>query len=62
MRSASALDRLLAVCDSTLMVLHAGDLSSLPLSGSHKMRGIQACCINENPFIDDPFAVQVSFV
>ena len=44
------------------MVLHAGDLSSLPLSGSHKMRGIQACCINENPFIDDPFAVQVSFV
>jgi len=59
LRSASALDRLLAVCDSTLMVLNASDLSSLPLSGSHKMRGIQACCINENPLIDDPFAVQM---
>ena len=59
LRSASALERLLAVCDSTLMVLNASDLTSLPLSGSHKMRGIHACCINENPCIDDPFAVQM---
>ena len=33
LRSASALDRLLALCDSTLMVMNAGDLSSLSLSG-----------------------------
>ena len=59
LRSASALDRLLALCDSTLMVLNSNDLSSLSLSGSHKMRGVQACCINENPTVDDPFAVQM---
>ena len=23
------------------------------------MRGVQACCINENPTVDDPFAVQM---
>lgn len=59
LRSASALDRLIALCDSTLMVLNAQDLSSLSLSGSHKMKGVQACCINENPSLDDPFAVQL---
>ena len=59
LRSASALDRLLALCDSTLMVLNSNDLTSLSLSGAHKMRGVQACCINENPTVDDPFAVQM---
>ncbi len=60
LRSASALDRLIALCDSTLMVLNAEDLSSLSLSGAHKMKGVQACCINENPpELDDPFAVQL---
>ena len=49
----------LALCDSTLMVLNSNDLSSLSLSGAHKMRGVQACCINENPTVDDPFAVQM---
>ena len=41
------------------MVLNSNDLSSLSLSGAHKMRGVQACCINENPTVDDPFAVQM---
>ena len=59
LRSASALDRLLALCDSTLMVLNAKDLTSLSLSGSHKMRNVQACCINENPTLDDPFAGKI---
>ena len=59
LRSASALDRILALCDTNLMVLNATDLTSLSLTGSQKMRGIQACCINENPTVDDPFALQV---
>lgn len=59
LRSASALDRLLALCDSTLMVLNASDLSVLPLSGSPKFRGVHACCVNENPNSDDPFSLQM---
>ncbi len=78
-RSASALSRLLVLCDGSLSVLSvredgdegggggAGgeafgkeDLLPLPLSGSSKLRGAQACCVNENPFrTDDPFAVQM---
>ena len=57
LRSASALDRLLALCDSTLLVLNAPDLSALPLNS--KMRGVTACCVNENPLSGDPFSVQV---
>ena len=59
LRSASALDRILALCDTNLIVLNATDLTTLSLTGSQKMRGIQACCINENPTVDDPFALQV---
>ncbi len=70
MRSASALSRLLVLCDGGLHVLNVlsrdevvesgkEDLSLLPLSGSSKLRGAQACCVNENPNTDDPFAVQM---
>ena len=40
--------------------LYQDDLSLVPLSGAAKLRGAQACCVNENPRTDDPFAVQVS--
>ena len=58
LRSASAIDRLLAVCDSTLYVLRSHDLTPLPLAGS-KMKGVTACCANENPTTNDPFSIQV---
>ena len=59
LRSASALERILVVCDFTLTVLTSADLSPLPLAGSSKMKGVTACCTNENPSNDDPFSVQV---
>jgi hypothetical protein len=59
LRSASALDRLLVLCDATLYVINASDLSPLSLSGSPKFKGVTACCVNENPNTDDPFSVQV---
>jgi hypothetical protein len=59
LRSASALDRLLVLCDATLYVVNASDLSSLNLTGSPKFKGVTACCVNENPQSDDPFSVQV---
>ena len=61
LRSASALDRLLVLCDATLYVINASDLSLLNLSGSSKFKGVIACCVNENPNMDDPFSVQVRF-
>ena len=60
LRSASALDRLLVLCDSTLAVLNTADLSPLSsLAGASKLKGVVACCINENPLNDDPFCVQL---
>ncbi len=58
------------LCDGVLSVLSVrdedqvgraedDDLAPLPLSGSSKLRGAQACCVNENPLTDDPFAVQM---
>lgn len=35
------------------------DLSLMTLSGSSKLKAVNACCINENPYSDDPFSVQV---
>ena len=58
LRSASAIDRLLVLCDATLYVLRSHDLTPLPLAGS-KMKGVTACCANENPTTNDPFSIQV---
>ncbi len=60
-RSASALDRLMVLCDGVLSVLSMSDLFTLTLAGASKLRGVTACCVNENPTTDDPFAVQVRF-
>ena len=35
------------------------DLAVLPLAGSSKLKGVSACCVNENPRDEDPFSVQV---
>ena len=60
LRSASALDRLLVLCDSTLSVLNTTDLTPLSsLAGASKLKGVVACCMNENPITDDPFSVQL---
>ena len=60
LRSASALERLLVLCDATLYIVNASDLSSLNLTSSPKFKGVNACCVNENPHSDDPFSVQVN--
>lgn len=69
-QAASALSRLLVLCDGGLSVLstdRGGDegdgaafLSTVPLAGSSKFRGVTACCLNENPpALPDPFSVQL---
>ena len=60
LRSASALGRLLVLCDTTLTVLNADDLTPLSsFAGASKLKGVGACCVNENPINDDPFSVQL---
>ena len=58
-RLAPALNLLLVLCDGTLSVLSLSDLSVIPLSGSSKLKHVQACCVNENPTSDNPFSIQV---
>jgi hypothetical protein len=36
------------------------DLAILPLSNSSRLKGIGACCLNENPYVEDPFSIQVT--
>ena len=58
-RCASALGRLLVLCDGSLTVLDGDSLQVLPLAGANKLKGVGAGCINENPNTDDPFSVQM---
>ena len=59
LRACSALNRLLVLCDGVLSVLNLTDLAVLPLAGASKLKGVSACCVNENPLNEDPFSVQV---
>ena len=58
-RAASALNRLLVLCDGVLSVLSLSELAVIPMAGSSKLKGVNACAVNENPSGDDPFSVQV---
>lgn len=55
MKAASALDKLLVLCDTTLFVLNLNSLEPT----STKLKNIQTFCVNENPLSSDPFLVQV---
>ena len=62
-RCASALGRILVLCDGCLLVLAMNpELSALNMSGSSKLKNVTAACVNENPNTDDPFSVQVGII
>lgn len=56
-KAASALNRLLILCDSSLLILNMYDLEIT--GGEPKLRGISTFCVNENPNINDPFCIQI---
>jgi hypothetical protein len=56
-KAASALNRLLILCDSSLLILNMHDLEII--GGGPKLRGISTFCVNENPNINNPFCIQV---
>ncbi|XP_072119317.1 transforming growth factor-beta receptor-associated protein 1 homolog [Mobula birostris] len=57
LKAASALNRLLVLCDNTVTLLHMINLEPIP-SGA-KIKGVIAFAVNENPVTGDPFCVEV---
>jgi len=56
-KAASALNRLLILCDGILLILNMYDLEVA--GGGPRLRGISTFCVNENPNISNPFCIQV---
>ncbi|XP_056412095.1 transforming growth factor-beta receptor-associated protein 1 isoform X2 [Hyla sarda] len=59
LRAASALGRLLVLCDNTITLLCSDSLE--PVAGS-KIRGVLSFTLNENPVSGDPFTVEVCLI
>ncbi|CAI9540230.1 unnamed protein product, partial [Staurois parvus] len=59
MRAASALDRLLVLCDNTIFLLCSDSLEPVP---GTKIRGVLSFTLNENPVSGDPFSVEVCLI
>ncbi|KAM4045450.1 LOW QUALITY PROTEIN: transforming growth factor-beta receptor-associated protein 1 [Anomaloglossus baeobatrachus] len=59
LRAASALGRLLVLCDNTISVLCSDSLE--PVAGT-KIRGVLSFTLNENPVSGDPFSVEVCLI
>ncbi|XP_053563641.1 transforming growth factor-beta receptor-associated protein 1 [Bombina bombina] len=58
-RAASALGRLLVLCDNTITLLCSDSLEPVP---GAKIRGALSFTINENPVSGDPFSVEVCLI
>ncbi|KAM8976352.1 transforming growth factor-beta receptor-associated protein 1 [Pelodytes ibericus] len=59
LRAASALSRLLALCDNTIILLCSDSLEPVP---GTKIRGALSFTLNENPVGGDPFNVEVCII
>ncbi|CAJ0935352.1 unnamed protein product, partial [Ranitomeya imitator] len=59
LRAASALGRLLVLCDNTISLLCSDSLE--PVAGT-KIRGVLSFTLNENPVSGDPFSVEVCVI
>lgn len=61
LKAASALERLIVLCDSTITVVNMVTLEPVP-TGGIKLKSVTAFCINENPVTGDPFCVEIAVV
>lgn len=61
LRAASALERLIVLCDATITVVDMVTLEPVP-SGGAKIKGVTAFCVNENPVNGDPFCVEIGVI
>ncbi|XP_074210798.1 transforming growth factor-beta receptor-associated protein 1 isoform X1 [Camelus bactrianus] len=60
LRAASALSRLLVLCDSSITLVHM--LSLEPVPSGARIKGATAFALNENPVSGDPFCVEVCII
>lgn len=56
-KSASALNRIMVLCDNTISMLNMLDLE--PVMGGAKIKGVNCFCFNENPQNSSPFSVEI---
>ncbi|XP_036211271.1 transforming growth factor-beta receptor-associated protein 1 [Myotis myotis] len=60
LRAASALHRLLVLCDCSITLVHM--LSLEPVPSGARIKGAVALALNENPVSGDPFCVEVCII
>ncbi|XP_028810168.1 transforming growth factor-beta receptor-associated protein 1 homolog [Denticeps clupeoides] len=61
LKAASALERLVVLCDGVIVVVDMVTLEVVP-TGGVKIKGAAAFCVNENPVNDDPFGVEIGVI
>ncbi|XP_036401363.1 transforming growth factor-beta receptor-associated protein 1 homolog [Megalops cyprinoides] len=61
LKAASALERLIVLCDGTISVVDMVTLEAVP-SGGARIRGVLSFCVNENPVNGDPFCVEIGVI
>ncbi|KAK1798712.1 hypothetical protein P4O66_006996 [Electrophorus voltai] len=61
LKAASALDRLVVLCDAAISLVDMLTLEAVP-SGGAKLRGVTAFSVNENPVTGDAFCVEMAVV
>lgn len=59
LRAASALERLIVLCDGVVFLVDMLTLETPSAAGGAKIRGVTTFCINENPVKGDPFCVEM---
>nr|XP_061796722.1 transforming growth factor-beta receptor-associated protein 1 homolog [Nerophis lumbriciformis] len=61
LRAASALERLIVLCDGIVFLVDMVTLENVPSAagGGARIRGVTTFCINENPVNGDPFCVEM---
>ncbi|XP_018584648.1 transforming growth factor-beta receptor-associated protein 1 homolog [Scleropages formosus] len=61
LRATSALERLIVLCDCTIMVVDMASLEPVTSSGT-RIKGVLSFCVNENPVSGDPFCVEIGVI
>lgn len=62
LRAASALERLIVLCDGVLFLIDMLTLETPSGAGGAKIRGVTTFCVNENPVNGDPFCVEMGIL
>lgn len=61
LKAASALERLIVLCDNTITVVDMVNLEAVS-SGGARIKGVASFCVNENPVNGDPFCVELGVI